>query len=58
MFSLQVEKLVDSWNSYSNDDFLVFPDHLYGIFYADASCEYLHVPKGLLLCFSALVWWQ
>lgn len=55
MFSLQVEKLVDSWNSYSNDDFLVFPDHLYGIFYADASCEYLHVPKGLLLCFSALV---
>lgn len=32
-----MEKLVDSWNSYSDDDFVVFPDHLYGILYADAS---------------------
>lgn len=34
-----MEKLVDSWNSYSDDDFVVFPDHLYGILYADASCK-------------------
>ncbi|PNI83101.1 CDS1 isoform 2 [Pan troglodytes] len=35
----KVEKLVDTWNSHSNYDLVVFPDHLYGIFHADASCS-------------------
>lgn len=48
-----MEKLVDSWNSYSNYDFIVFPDHLYGIIYADASGKCFTFPwVSLALFFS------
>ena len=46
---------MDSWNSYSDDDFVVFPDHLYGILYADASCKCFVFPKCLSLPFTALI---
>uniref|UniRef100_A0A803XRA2 Uncharacterized protein n=1 Tax=Meleagris gallopavo TaxID=9103 RepID=A0A803XRA2_MELGA len=36
-FSLQMEKLVDSWNSNASYDFCVFSDHIHGIVHADAS---------------------
>lgn len=48
-----MEKLVDSWNSYSNYDFIVFPGHLYGILYADASCKcFTFARVSLALFFS------
>lgn len=40
-FSLQMEKLVDSWNSNAGYDFHVFSDHIHGIFHADASGEFV-----------------
>ncbi|GAB5570663.1 phosphatidate cytidylyltransferase 1 [Prionailurus iriomotensis] len=50
--SSSVEKLVDSWNSYSNYDFIVFPDHLYGILYADAS----YIVLGIQVkCFHEII---
>lgn len=49
-----MEKLVDSWNSYSDDDFVVFPDHLHGILYADASCKYFVFAQVSLASFYSI----